>query len=274
MLHFAYKARDGDNQVPARASTYLGKCVIEKGKPMRLKILAAVAVLAAGLCGTAVAQDAPPPGQGGTRGGRGPGANFPGIGGQITAIDGSTITLQTFRGETAKVNITSSTRLTKDRNEAKLSDFKVGDRVFASGEQGKDGVWTARMLAERTGGGFRGGMMGAAQLKPGDNGKTYIAGEVIKIDGTKLTIKKPDNTEQIIEVDDDTSFRSGRESVTLAEVKIGNFVRGQGILKNGVFVPKELNAGRARGPRQGAAPLEAVPQTPSQTAPASNDQKQ
>jgi len=30
-----------------------------------------------------------------------------------------------------------------------------------------------------------------AQLKPEDNGKTYILGEVTKIDGVKLTVKKP-----------------------------------------------------------------------------------
>lgn len=243
---------------------------------MQLRVLAAVAVLATGLCGTAMAQDAPPAGQDRTRGGWGAGANFPGVGGQITAIEGSTISLQTFRGENAKINVTSSTRLMKDHTEVKLSDFKVGDRVFVAGEQGKGGVWTARTLAERSGGGgFRGGRMGGAQLKPEDNGKTYIFGEVAKIDGTKLTIKKPDNTEQVIEVDDDTSFRSGRESVTLAEVKIGDFVRGQGALKNGVFVPKELNSGRARGARQGTTPpTDDVPQTPGQSAPASNDQKQ
>jgi hypothetical protein len=237
---------------------------------MRLKILAAIAVLATGLCSTAMAQDAPPPGQDGTRGGRAPGANFPGVGGQITAIEGSTLTLQTFRGETAKVIITSSTRLTRDRNDAKLSDFKVGDRVFAAGELGKDGAWTARVLAERSGGG-RGGM---EQQKPEDNGKTYILGAVAKIDGTKLTIKKPDNSEQVIEVDDDTSFRNERrESVTLAEIKVGDFVRGQGTLKNGVFVPKELNAGRPRGPRQAAAPPGGASQAPDQTAPPANDQK-
>lgn len=241
---------------------------------MRLKIWVAVAALAAGLCGTAIAQDSLAPGQDGSRGEWGPGANHPGVGGQITAVEGSTITLQTFRGESAKVTITSSTRLMKDHNPAKLSDFKVGDRVFASGEQGKDGVWTARTLAERSGGGFRGGVMAGAPLKPEDNGKTYIAGEVTKIDGSKLTIKKPDNAEQVIEVDDDTSFRNGRESVTLAELKIGDFVRGHGALKNGVFVPKELNSGRARGARQGAAPLDGAPQTTNQSAPASNDQKQ
>lgn len=214
-------------------------------------IFAVVMVLAATLCGAAVAQDAPTPEQDGTRAGqdqtRGGRANFPGIGGQITAIEGSTLTVQTFRGESAKVAITSSTRLTKDRNEAKLSDFKVGDRVFVAGDQGKDGVWTARILAQRSG--------GMARQKPEDNGKTYILGEVAKIEGTKLTIRKPDNSEQVIEVDDDTSFRNERrESVTLADIKIGDFVRGQGTLKNGVFVPHELHAGRARGARQAATP--------------------
>jgi hypothetical protein len=198
------------------------------------------------------------------------GLNFPGVGGEITAIEGSTVTLQTSWGETAKVNVTSSTRLTRDHNEAKIGDFKVGDRVFVDGEQGKGGVWTARMLAQRSGG-FRGGM---GQQKTEDNGKTYIFGEVAKIDGTKLTIKKPDNSEQVIEVDDDTSFRNERrESVTLAEVKVGDFVRGQGALKNGVFVPKELNARRLRGGRQGAVPPDATPQNPNQAAPF-NNQKQ
>ncbi len=120
---------------------------------MKLRNLASVAVLAAALCGAAMAQDAPPgAASDGARGGRGPGANFHGVGGQITAIDGSTITLQTFRGETAKVNVTPSTHLTRDRIEAKLSDFKVGDRVFVAGGQDKDGVWTAQHVAERSGG--------------------------------------------------------------------------------------------------------------------------
>ncbi len=119
--------------------------------------------MATSLCGIAMAQGAPPAGQDGRGNGCGAGANFLGVGGQITAIEGSTITLQTFRGEIAKINVTSSTRLMKDRNEAKLSDFKLGDRVFVAGEQGKDGAWTARTLAERSGGGgFHGGKMGGA----------------------------------------------------------------------------------------------------------------
>jgi hypothetical protein len=235
-------------------------------------MLAAVTVLAAGLCGIAMAQDAPPTPPRGGGPGMGMRGNFRGVGGQITAIDGSTITLDTFRGETAKVKITSSTRLVKDGNEAKLSEFKVGDRVFAAGEQDKDGAWIAQTFGQRNGAGRMGGM----QAKPEDNGKTYILGELIKIDGTRLTVKKPDNTEQVIEVDDDTSFRNERrESVTLADMKVGEFVRGQGAVKSGVFVPKELSSGRLRGPRASAPPPPApdsAPQTQKQATPDSNDQ--
>jgi hypothetical protein len=236
---------------------------------------AAVTVLAVGLGGMAMAQDAPPtPPQDRAGQGRGMRRDFHGVGGQITAIEGSTVTLQTFRGETAKVKITSSTRLMKDGNEVKLSEFKVGDRVFAAGEQDKDGVWTAQMFGQRATGvtGPRGGMMNA---KPEDNGKTYIFGELVKIDGTKLTVKKPDNTEQVIEVDDDTSFQNERrESVTLADIQAGDMVRGHGEVKSGVFVPKDLFAGRPRKPRPGAPsapPMDSAPPSPKQAAPDSNE---
>lgn len=239
---------------------------------MRMNVSAAIVILAVGLCGAAMAQATPPgAGSDGTRGEWGAGANFHGVGGQITAIEGATITLQTFRGEVAKVNVTASTRLTKDHNAAKLSDFKVGDQVFAPGEQGKDGVWTAQALIQRGASGSRGA--GGAPPKPEDNGKSYIVGKITKIEGTKLTIRKPDSTEQVIEVDDETSFRNGRESVTLVDLKIGDLVRGQGAVKNGIFVPKELNAGRARGARPGTAPPDGAPQERNQIAPDSSDQK-
>jgi hypothetical protein len=190
-----------------------------------------------------------------------------GVGGQITAIEGSTISLQTFRGETAKVNVASSTKITQDRNEAKLADLKVGDRIFVSGSQGKDGVWNAQLVAKRTGE-FGGGPNRQAP-NPADNGKTFIFGELTKIDGTRLTIRKPDGSEQVIEVDDDTSFRNQQhESVTLADMKVGQLLRGQGEVKNGVFVPKVLNAGmpRSHGPITQEPPPAGTASAPAQPA--------
>lgn len=238
----------------------LGRVLHREGK-MGMKMLAGAGVLLAALCVTTMAQEAPPaPPQSAAGPGRGMGRDFHGVGGRIAAIEGSTITLESFRGESAKVKITSSTRFVKDGNEATLADFKVGDRVFVTGEQDKDGVWSAQVFGQRAGG--PGGRMGMAQAKPEDNGKTYILGELTKIDGTRLTVRKPDHSEQVIEVDDGTSFRNERrESVTLAEIKIGELVRGQGTVKDGVFVAKELSAGRARGPRSSA------PAPPGQSAP-------
>jgi hypothetical protein len=230
---------------------------------MQMKTLAALAILTAGLSSIAVAQDTPPAGaplQNGQRMGRGMGGEFHGVGGQIMAIDGNTVTLQTFRGDTAKVKVTGSTIIRKEGAAAKLSDFKVGDRIMVAGEQDKDGVWVAQMLGQRRGGegSPHGGGMGGQRPAPEDNGKTYIFGAVTKIDGTRLTVKKPDGTEQVVEVDDDTSFRNERrESVTLADVKVGDMVRGQGAAKDGVFVPRQLTKGAGRPgqvPPSGAQP--------------------
>jgi len=238
---------------------------------MRVKILAAALALAAGLSGIAAAQqDVPPspPQDRPMRGGMG--MDFRGVRGQITAIAGPLFTLRTPQGETAKVKITSSTRLVIDRNPAKLSDFKVGDQVFTVGDQDKFGTWEAKVMGQRTGAAERGGTVPPG-FKPEDNGKTFIAGEITRIDGTRITVRKPDNTEQVIEVDDDTSFHNLRhESITLPEFKAGEFVRGLGTVKNGVFVPKELFAGRSRRARpaaSGAASPDTAPEPPIQASP-------
>jgi hypothetical protein len=75
-------------------------------------------------------------------------------------------------------------------------------------------------------------------------GKKIIAGEIAKIDGTSLTINRPDGQTQVIQVDETTSFRNPRrESITLADIKVGDRVFGRGDLKDGVFVPAVLNVG-------------------------------
>ncbi len=184
-------------------------------------------------------QPASPEAQG-SRGRRGDGRMFGrnGIGGTITAIKGDTLTVKTMQGNTVTVKTTPETRFRKDRQPAQLADFKPGDTVMVGGEKGNDDTWTARFVASRIGGAqdmqaFREGM-----------GKQFIAGEVKAIDGTKLTIARPDGQSQTIEVDENTSFRKGRESITLPDIKVGDHVFGRGALNSaGVFVPTELNVG-------------------------------
>ncbi len=180
----------------------------------------------------------------------------PHVAGQISSINGNTIEVLTPESKTEKVSINSDTQFRKDRAPAKLADFKVGDRVFAVGEQQKDGSFLARFVASGFGNAPGGGRMG---MSPEDLGKKFIMGEVKKIDETKLTILRPDNVEQVIEADENTSFRNDKgESVTLADIKVGDHVGGRGELKNGIFVPQTLRIGSpqrfGRGPESPAGP--------------------
>jgi hypothetical protein len=108
---------------------------------------------------------------------------------------------------------------------------------------------------------------------------------------------RPDGVTQVIGVDEETSFRhggrrmaamingsgpveagggqsagsgAGEESVTLADVKVGDRVVGPGTVKNGVFVPTELGVmdpaamrERRRQRANGAEPGGAAPAGPA-----------
>jgi Cu/Ag efflux protein CusF len=169
------------------------------------------------------------------------GRRWPGVAGTITAIGDNSLTLKTPDGQTAQVSVSDKTQFRKARQEAKLSDFKVGDNIFVRGEQ-KDGVWQGDFVAERQGGGFGGGR---ADFREG-LGKQFIVGEVKAISGTQLTIARPDGVSQDITVDENTSFKKDGESVTLADLKVGDHVFGRGELKDNVFVPAVLNVGQPR----------------------------
>ena len=169
----------------------------------------------------------------------------PGIAGTITAIDAHAITLKTHDGQTAQVALDDKTQYRKGRDAAAFSDFKVGDLVFVRGEKTGDNAWQAAVVGARGQGGSPGGNFAE------DMGKRLIAGEVKSIEGTQLTIQRPDGVTQKISVDEDTSFRKNGESVTLADLKPGDHVFGRGELKNDVFVPAVLNVGQPKFGMQG-----------------------
>ncbi len=189
-------------------------------------------------------QDAPKPdGEGRPRGEGRMQVRGPGTAGTITAIDATTITLKTFNGGTATVKLNDQTRFSKDRQAAKLADFKVGDSIVVRGEEAGENTYTAQMVAAAGG-----GMM---QMMSEGMGKQFIAGKVEKIDELKLTIARIDGQTQVIEVDENTSFRKQGESITLADIKVGDQVMGRGALKAGVFVPAMLNVGQFPQMRMG-----------------------
>jgi hypothetical protein len=188
--------------------------------------------------------------------------------GTVTATAGDGLTVKTERGESYQVVVTTNTRMMKDRQPVKLADIHAGDGVGAMGviDAPTKTVHAAALF-----------VVDAAQIKKAreDMGKTYISGKVAAIDDVNLTIQRQDGVSQKIMVDESTSFRKGSrrmgmamrgdvvgmgpgmgggggqgregqgggappESITLADVKVGDTVFGRGALKSGVFVPTEL----------------------------------
>jgi Cu/Ag efflux protein CusF len=161
---------------------------------------------------------------------------FRGAFGAITEISGSTVKIKLADGSIGTVTTTSSTRFRKEQQDAKLSDFKVGDTIMVRGESTGERTWTAQMIGTAPSQSQMQERMKEAM------GKTMVLGEVKSIDAPKLTIKRVDGVEQTIEADENTSFRRGRgESITLPDIKTGDTVMARGELKNGVFVPTNIN---------------------------------
>jgi hypothetical protein len=189
--------------------------------------------------------------------------NFPPgdmIAGKVTTVNKDSLVIAPLAGGDAiTVKLSADTRITRQRQPIKLEEIKSEDVVFVRGEK-KDNVVQATMvgvvppdIADRLRQGAGGmfiaggpGGPGGQQFNREDLGKKFIAGEVKAINETKLTIARPDGQTQDIEVDENTSFKKGNESVTLPDIKVGDFVFGPGELKESVFVAKTLNIGRGR----------------------------
>ena len=231
--------------------------------------------------------------------GRGAYAGMPHVEGEVTAVAGATVTVKTADGAVMQIVTTDNTRIMKGRgNTVKVVDLKPGDGVVAVGNlDAPNKTLHAAMLFATD----------AAQLRAmrENLGKTYIAGRVtaIDVDNAKMTVERPDHVPQIIAFDESTSFRRGGrgagvggfggagaaaappaeapasgESITLADIKVGDAVRGNGALKAGVFVPTQLivnspgsAAGGGRRRRGDSGTSEAATQAASPaTAPGSD----
>lgn len=205
------------------------------------------------------------------------------IRGTVTGTAADKVTLKTEAGDTFQVIVTTNTRMMKDRQPVKLADIHGGDGIGAMGvvDAPTKTIHAAMLM-----------IVDAAQIKKmkEDMGKTYISGKVTAIDELEITVHRSDGVTQKITVDEGTSFKKGGrgagaafrgegfgggsgsgaapagaappsgESITLADIKIGDMVVGPGALKAGVFVPTQLTVidasarrRRPEGPEPAAA---------------------
>jgi Domain of unknown function (DUF5666) len=185
--------------------------------------------------------------------------------GEVVSVGSDQIVVKPENGQQVTVKLGSDTRIRKNRQEAKLSDFKAGEHVMAVGKFGSDKTTLTAigvMGGEMRGFGAAGAPPSIEEMQKMGLGTKFIAGEVKAIQDTKLTILRPDGQTQTIEVDENTSFRTGRggESGTLADIKVGDRVMGRGEMKDGVFVPQNLRVGGPGGERLGRRAPEAAPE--------------
>lgn len=99
---------------------------------------------------------------------------LPSVGGKVTKVDGSTITVEQRDGTTATIHVDGDTtyRIAGDDSPA-LSDIKVDDIVTASGTERSDGSLDAEAVA--AGGRGRGEWFGGRGFPHGDKGPNASA---------------------------------------------------------------------------------------------------
>jgi len=193
--------------------------------------------------------------------------------GTVTAVGADQITVKTEEGDVYQIAVSANTRVMKDRQPIKVADIKAGDGVGAMGVMDAPTKTVHAVFVA---------VIDAEQVKKAREGlgKVYITGKVtaVDMDNARITVMRPDHVSQTIQADETTSFRRGgrrqqaaateapaaganpgAESITLADVKVGDMVMGRGAVKSGFFVPTELRVmdasvrGQEQGRRHGAA---------------------
>jgi Domain of unknown function (DUF5666) len=170
--------------------------------------------------------------------------------GKITAVHQGSLDVADTNGDTVTVKINGQTEFRKDRQPAKRTDFKVGDIIIVRGEENADHSWTAQAVSARSMNGPNGpngrggsggpGGPGGRFAQAGTLGKDYVAGEIKSIDAPKLSVLRSDNVTQELELNEDTSLRKGRDSITMADIQVGDHLLARGGVENNVFVPKTV----------------------------------
>ena len=255
---------------------------------MKTRFLLSAIVIGVALAAAAVAQDAGTPvptggngggyGQRDGRGGFGGGPLGRGLMGTVTGVAADHYTIKTDAGDVYVVHFSANTRIVKQGaqvhrpgggsggqdagggnppQQIKASDIKVGDVIGVMGEIDA----TAKSV----------GAAAIAEVDPervqqmrameANFGKTWLQGKVTAINETTITLTGTlDNVPHTVAADENTAFRKHREPVTLAEIQLGDTIRADGAVRNGVFIATGINVGGARGDETPAVPRSAPPQ--------------
>jgi Domain of unknown function (DUF5666) len=223
------------------------------------------------------------------RGGFGGGGGMMGRGlmGTVTAVAADHYTIKTDVGDVYTVNFTADTRMFKRQartggsgagqgeggdqagggrrgmgggnppQQISAKDIKTGDVINVMGETDV----TAKSVNARAVALMDQQTVDQIRAMEANFGKTWLMGKVTTIDGTKITITGSlDNAPHAVAADENTFFRKHRDPITLADIQVGDTVRADGAIKDGVFVAANVNVFSGSGGETPQVPRSGPPQ--------------
>jgi hypothetical protein len=147
----------------------------------------------------------------------------------------------------------------------KPTDIKVGDAISVMGDVDA----TAKSVAANRIAQLDPAVVQQIRAMEANFGKTWLMGKVTAIDGTKITLTGViDNAPHSVVADENTAFRKRRDPITLADIQVGDTVRADGAVKDGVFTATNVNVFGGSGGETPSVPRGAQPQnSPAQNPP-------
>ncbi len=126
----------------------------------------------------------------------------------ITAINGSSVSLETVDGWSRTITVTDQTTITKDGEAIALTDLQVGDKIRFRQTVDDAGNYTVTAIAV---------------VLPS------VLGQATAVDGDSITLSQPDGTSVTVHVNGSTTFTVGGETgKAVADVEVGMIVGASG----------------------------------------------
>lgn len=222
--------------------------------------------------------------------------------GIVTASSGNKLTIKTDAGDSYEITVGDNARIMENRQAVKLSDIKPGDSVMAMGQIDAAKKTVTAMMVNAT----DAATIAKAKENLGKTYITGRI-TAIDADNLKITVMRRDNVSQVIAVDDGTSFQRGNggvaadvaaaggggmgmgggfggrggnrqgagaqgappapESITLADIKVGDAVMATGALKGGTFTVLKMGVSAPLAGPGGRRPPADAPGAPGAAAP-------
>jgi hypothetical protein len=126
----------------------------------------------------------------------------------ITAINGSSISLETVDGWTRTITVTDETQLSKDGEEITLAELQVGDKVRFRQTVDDNGTWTVTAIAV---------------VSPS------VFGQVTAVNADSIALSQRDGSSVTVHVDGSTKFSVGGETgKALSDIEVGMIAAASG----------------------------------------------